>query len=75
MSETPKRDPMTLTLTAYQELDEARAELRMFVSLIRGAGEVDLDERDVFGLYLTMDRIAERMDRALETVEFPAAAD
>ena len=75
MSETPKRDPMTLTPAAYQELDEARAELRMFVSLIRGAGEVDLDERDVFGLYLTMDRIAERMDRALETVEFPAAAD
>ena len=76
MSETPKRrDPMILSLAAYQELDEARAELRLFGSLIRGAGEVDFAERDVFGLYLVMYRIAERIDRTLETVEFPATAD
>ena len=74
MSETPTRPFTGLSLEAWQDLDEARAELRMLVCLIREARELSFDEKDTFGLFLTMSRIKDRLDRALEATEGQASA-
>ncbi len=54
---------------ARPALTEARAELRLLVTLLAPAKEIKLNEQDVFGLVLALQRIAERMDDALDAGE------
>ena len=54
---------------AHQALTEARAELRLLITLLAQAKEMNFTEDDLLGLVLALQRIADRMDAALEVRE------
>ena len=74
MSDSLPKHYRVLDLDGLQELEEARQELSFIVALLRGGGEMDLDENEYMGLFLALCRIKTRLNTVLESVDGNPAA-
>ena len=67
---TDQPDPLTWAMPDddYIRLDHACAELRMIADLLRNPRELDLGQKATFGLWRSLDSIAERIELVMGSV-------